>query len=146
MVAEEEIVADGDAGRPELDSFFEKARRVDHDAVSNNGADSGPEYSDRQKREFVSSAVANDGVAGIGSAVEADDPIMLIGEKIDNLTLGLVAPLKADNTGADHSLRITCLGQAACEAEGPGLYGHKKCPRPKVAGGQMLRDNQRMNF
>ena len=44
--------------------------------------------------------LADDGVAGVGAAVVADDEVVLVGEQIDDLALGLVAPLQADDTGA----------------------------------------------
>ena len=47
--------------------------------------------------------LADDGVAGVGAAVVANDEVVLVGEEIDDLALGLVAPLQADDTGAGHS-------------------------------------------
>ena len=41
-------------------------------------------------------------MAGVGAAVVADDEIVLVGEQIDDLALGLIAPLQADDTGAGH--------------------------------------------
>jgi hypothetical protein len=39
-------------------------------------------------------------VPGVGAAVETDYKIVAVREQIDNFPLGLIAPLKADNTGA----------------------------------------------
>jgi hypothetical protein len=38
-------------------------------------------------------------MTGVGAAVVADDEVVLFGEEIDDLALGLVAPLQADDTG-----------------------------------------------
>ena len=43
-------------------------------------------------------------VAGVGPAVVADHEVVMLGEKIDDLALGLVAPLQADDTGARHEI------------------------------------------
>ena len=41
-------------------------------------------------------------MARVGTAVEADDEVVLISEEIDDFAFGLVAPLQADDTGAGH--------------------------------------------
>ena len=50
----------------------------------------------------------DDGVAGVGPAVVADDEVVLVAEQIDDLALGLVAPLQADHARAGHCR--TCPG------------------------------------
>src|SRR5205085_10727153 len=50
--------------------------------------------------ERVGRALADDGVAGVGAAVVADDEVVAVGEEVNDLALGLVAPLEADDTGA----------------------------------------------
>ena len=57
-----------------------------------------PQDAGRQQRELEGLAVRDDGMAGVGAAVVADDEIVLLGEQIDDLALGLVAPLQADDT------------------------------------------------
>jgi hypothetical protein len=39
-------------------------------------------------------------MAGVGAAVVADDAIVLVGEQVNNLALGFVAPLQADDAAA----------------------------------------------
>ena len=56
----------------------------------------------RQQRELEGLVAVDDGMAGVGAAVVADDEIVLIGEEIDDFALGLVAPLQADDTSAGH--------------------------------------------
>jgi hypothetical protein len=43
VVAEDEIVADGDADLAEVGDLLEEARRVDHDAVADHRPDAGPQ-------------------------------------------------------------------------------------------------------
>ena len=50
-------------------------------------------------------AVADDRVAGVVAALEADDDVGLLGEQVDDLALALVAPLGADDHGAWHACR-----------------------------------------
>ena len=52
MVADDQVVADGDAGRAEVGDFFEEARRIDDDAVADDRADVGAEDAGRQQREL----------------------------------------------------------------------------------------------
>ena len=100
VVADDEVVADGDAGRAEVGDFFEEARRVDDDAVADDGNDVGPQHAGRQQRQLEGAIAVDDGMAGVGAAVVADDEVVAVGEQIDDLALGLVAPLQADDTGA----------------------------------------------
>jgi hypothetical protein len=100
MIADGQVVADDDACGPEGGDFFQKARRINHDTVSNDGTELGPKDACGEQRELVRLSGMNDGMPGIGPAVVADDDIMLLGEKIDDLALGFVAPLQADNTGS----------------------------------------------
>jgi hypothetical protein len=41
-------------------------------------------------------------VAGVGTAGVADDDVVILGEDVDELALGLVAPLQTDDAGAGH--------------------------------------------
>ena len=91
-----------DAGLGELVDLLEEPRRVDDDAVADDGGDVRAEDAGRQERELEGLAVADDGVAGVGAAVVADDEVELVAEQIDDLALGLVAPLQADDARAGH--------------------------------------------
>ncbi len=55
-----------------------------------------------QQRELERLAVGDDGVPGVGPAVVADDEVELVAEQIDDLALGLVAPLQADDARTGH--------------------------------------------
>ena len=62
----------------------------------------GPENAAGDQRELEGLAVHDDGVAGVGPALVADDDIVLLGEQIDDLPLGFVAPLQSDDTRGRH--------------------------------------------
>ena len=70
------LLADGDAGRGELIDFFEEPRRVDDDAVADDRRDAGLEDAGRQERELEGAVAPDDGVAGVGAAVVADDEVV----------------------------------------------------------------------
>ena len=57
--------------------LFEEARRVDDDAVADDRADVRPQDAGGQQRELEGLAAADDGVAGVGAAVVADDEVVL---------------------------------------------------------------------
>ncbi len=50
--------------------------------------------------EGVALAADDDGVAGVGAPVKADDGVKGGGDEIDDLPLPFVTPLKADDRGA----------------------------------------------
>src|SRR5207245_3848545 len=100
VITDDEVVADVDAGFPQVLDFFKKSRRVDDHAVGDHRSNIRPKHAGGEKREFERLAVADDGVAGVGPAVVANDDIVLVGEEIDDLAFGLVAPLQADDTRA----------------------------------------------
>jgi hypothetical protein len=45
----------------------------------------------------VALAVDDDGVAGVGPAVVADDDVVAVGQQVDDLALALVTPLESDD-------------------------------------------------
>ena len=55
------------------------------------------------------SPVADDRVAGVVAALEADDDVGVLGEQVDDLALALIAPLGADDHDAWH-VRVSVGG------------------------------------
>ena len=102
VIADHEVVADLHSVSPEVFHLFQKARRIDHDAVPDDRLEAWRQNTGRKQREFERPAVADDGMAGIGASVIANDDVVLIGEEIDDFAFGLVAPLQADDTSAGH--------------------------------------------
>src|SRR5262249_42731373 len=87
VVADEKIVADGDAGSAERLHFLDEANRVDYNAVADHRAKIGAEYARGQQGKLVGLAVPDDRVARIGATVIANDEIMVAGQEIDDLAL-----------------------------------------------------------
>jgi hypothetical protein len=42
-------------------------------------------------------AVEDDGMAGVGAALISDDDVVVLGQEVDDISLGLVTPLQADD-------------------------------------------------
>src|SRR5262249_2817945 len=84
----------------------------------------------------------DDGVAGVGPAVVADHELVPVPEQIDELPLGLVAPLQADDTGARHERGFSQVPPRGPKAAGVNrLRSHQaragpRAPSRATAGGQ----------
>ena len=107
VVAHHQVVANRYAGGAQVLDFFEKSRRIDDDAVADHRAKVRLQHAGREQRQLVSLAGMHHGMAGVGAAVVANDHVVLGGEDIDDLSLGLVAPLQTDDTSAGHGLPIS---------------------------------------
>ena len=77
--------------------------RVDDDPVADDAALAGIEDPRRDQVELEDLAVADDRVAGVVAALEADDRVGALGEQIDDLPLAFVAPLGADDADSRHT-------------------------------------------
>ena len=73
---------------------------------------SGPQDAGRQQRELVLLAAEDDGVSGVVAAQIADDDVVPIGQQVDDLALGLIAPLEADDGGDVLGLHVRLLPTA----------------------------------
>jgi len=78
--------------------------RVDHHAVADRAQLAGVEDPGRDQVEGPLLAVADDRVAGVVAALEADHEVRLLGEQVDDLALALVAPLGAHDHRAGHAV------------------------------------------
>ena len=101
-VADHEVSAHVDAAGDQAVDFVQQAGRIEDHAGGDDALDLGAEDAAGDERQFEGLAAGDDGMAGIGPALVADDDIVLLGEQIDDLALGLVAPLQSDNTGGRH--------------------------------------------
>src|SRR5438132_7390112 len=138
VVAKQEVVADGDAGCAKIVHLFQKARRINHDSIGDHRAQLWLQDAGGKQRKLEGLAALDDGMAGVGASVEANDNVMLVGEKVDDLAFGLVAPLQADDTGAGHCR--TYSGKSPVKGK-PGARSGLGCPQktpatPKVSGNQ----------
>ena len=68
---------------------------VQRHAVADDVGDVGIERAGRQGVQGEAAAVIDDGVAGIGAALEADDDVRALSQHIGDLALALVAPVGA---------------------------------------------------
>src|SRR2546421_444748 len=102
VIAESEVGANRDAGGLQLLDLLEEARWINDQPIGNDRLERGAQDTRRQKQKLVGFPFGADGRAGIGTAVIANDQVVLFGEEIDDLAFGLVAPLQADDTGAGH--------------------------------------------
>ena len=91
-----------DALGPQVVELVGEDLRVDHDAVADRARLAGVEDPRRDQVELPLHAVADDRVAGVVAALEADDQIGVLGEQIGDLALALVAPLGADDDDPRH--------------------------------------------
>ena len=78
--------------------------RVDHHAVADRAQLAGVEDPGRDQVELPLLAVADDRVAGVVAALEADHEVRVLGEQVDDLALALVAPLGAHDHDAGHAV------------------------------------------
>ena len=89
-------VADVDAAPAQAVDLLEQDLRVEDDAVADHADLVGMEDARGDQVELELLAAADDRVAGVVAALEADDHVGLVGEQIGDLPLALVAPLGAD--------------------------------------------------
>ena len=105
-------VADLQPGRhlqtPSLEPvhFLDHLGRVEHDAAGDHAGHARAEDATGDDRQLPGLPAEHDRVAGIRPAGVADDDIVGFGEDVDELALGLVAPLQADHAGAGHGLEV----------------------------------------
>ena len=110
--------------REQLGDLLGQHLRVDHHAVADRADLARVEDPRRDQVELEGLAVADDRVAGVVAALEADHEVGLLGEQVDDLALALVAPLGAHDHQTGHR-RIECRGQGArrpgrpCAGPGP---------------------------
>ncbi len=101
-VADHQVLADLDAAGHKAVDLGDEARRVDDHAAGDHALDLGAEDAAGDQRELVGLAAGDDRMAGVGPALIADDNLMLPGQEIDDLSLGLVPPLQANHTRSGH--------------------------------------------
>ena len=115
-LAEMPQVADADPGPFEVVDLAQQHPRVDDDAVADHAGLVRVEDPRGDQVELVLLALADDRVAGVVAALEADDRARPLGEQVGDLALALVAPLGADYDHARHRRGIMTVGAAAIGA------------------------------
>ena len=97
--------ADVDAAPAQAVELADQHRGVDDDAVADHAGLARVEDPGRDQVELERLAVADDRVAGVVAALEADDHRGVLGEQVDDLALALVAPLGPDDHDSRHRRR-----------------------------------------
>ena len=95
-------VGDADPGAFQPVDLAQQHARIDDDAVADHAGLVGVEDPRRDQVELELLTVADDRVARVVAALEADDRGSPLGEQIRDLALALVAPLGADYDHARH--------------------------------------------
>ena len=112
-----------DALGPQAVELVRQDLGIDHHAVADRAALARVEDPRRDQVELPHDAVADDRVAGVVAALEADHEIRVLCDEVGDLALALVAPLGAD----DHD-----PGHIACSLRGPPGRARRGSP---YAGG-----------
>src|SRR2546423_15408843 len=95
-IADQKILADFYPEPAQVFDLGHQRDRIDNHAVADDADFSAPQNSRRNEMENIGRAAVNDGVAGVVTALPADDHIGLAREHIDDLSLSFVAPLRAN--------------------------------------------------
>ena len=117
-VADVEPVAEHDPLRLQAADLVEQGRRVNDDAVADDAVDPRAENAGGDQRELVGDSAGDDGVAGVGASLVADDDVVLVAQAVDDFSLGLVTPLKAHDAGRRHG-GISLRKLKASDRKGP---------------------------
>ena len=110
-VAEHQVFGDLDAPGAEGVDFLEDAGRIEHHSAGYHTLHVGSEDAAGYQRQLVGLAAGDHGMARVGPALIADHDVVLLGQQIDDLPFGLVAPLQSDHTSCRHCIapRINCM-------------------------------------
>ena len=101
-VADAKLCPDVNANRLERGDLFEKGGGVNHDAVSDDCQNTGPQNAAGNQLEYELLFAYVDGVAGVVSALVTGDRLKLFGEEVDDFTFTFVAPLGPENNEIGH--------------------------------------------
>ena len=97
LVADDQPVANRDAGRGQLVDLGKQRLRIDDHAVADDAGDALVQNAGRQQPQDELPPVGVDGVPGVVPALVARDDRKVRRQQIDDLSLALVAPLRAQH-------------------------------------------------
>src|SRR5262245_21653948 len=101
-VADAEIFDVADSSLSQLVELFDHPCRVQDNAAGNHARHAGRQHAARQQRELVNLIAHHDGVTGIRATLITNHEVVLTRQSVDDLALGFVAPLQANDTGTGH--------------------------------------------
>ncbi len=93
---------DVDAPRGQGVELVDQRDRVDDDAIADDRGDVRIQDARRRQPELEDLIAADDRVAGVVTALVANDHRRLLGQEVGRLALALVAPLQPDDDGSRH--------------------------------------------
>ena len=121
-VADEQVLPDLDPDFAQALDFAHERDRVDHDAIPDDAHFSRAQNAGGNEVQDVFVAALDDGVAGVISALAADDDVGVAGQDIDDLALAFIAPLRADQYRICHRfLRV----KKTRREPSPEVRGHR---------------------
>ena len=97
LVADDDPVVDIDAVSGELVDLREERLRIDDDAVADHACDSIVQDARGQQPQDELASTGIDRMARVVSALVARDDRKIRREEVDNLSLALIAPLRAEH-------------------------------------------------
>ncbi len=115
--------------------FGKQGMRVEHHAIADDGKLAGPHDARRQQAQLVSNTVDDEGMAGIVAALEPHNDIGSLRQPVDDLTLALVTPLRADDNHIGH-LTMRLLFNATNPGSVTGVF---KLIAPPAKGRKTFR-------
>ena len=104
-ITDEQVLADFHIELSEPVDFFHERERIDHDAVADHADFSAAENSRRDEVQNIFGAAMDDGVTGVIPALAAHHDVRPGGEHVDDFSLSLVAPLRADQNRVGHEIK-----------------------------------------
>ena len=126
----------------QLVDLGDQRMRIEHHAIADDRELSRPHHAGGQQAQLEGDAVDDERVPGIVAALEADDDVGALRQPVDDLSLALVAPLRADDHHIRH-VRTSFLHQSSARSDacrGPSGSGRADVPsRPAGAAGHMSR-------
>ena len=96
-IADVQPALDVDPVRDQLVDLREQRLDVEHHSVADRAPHAGVQNSARDLVEHERLVADVHGVAGVGAALVANDPVRALGEDINELALAFVSPLRADD-------------------------------------------------
>ena len=98
----QQLVLREEAALPQLIDLGEEHGRIDDHAVADHAHFPGVQDAGRNQVQDRLVAIDDHGVAGIVAALVASDDVGVLGQKVDDLPLALIAPLRSDDDYCGH--------------------------------------------
>jgi hypothetical protein len=134
-VADEEVLLDADAARAQVLDLVEQSLRVDDHAVPEKAELVGVDDAGRDEAQREVLVRELHGMAGVVAALIPRHDGEILAEKIDDLPLPLVSPLRADDGDVlflfSHRGTARSLAQTARRASARNLLYISRCRRPR---------------